>query len=215
MRIALVTESGLKNKNEAIYEVLKKVCDEQKIEVLNFGVKSSENRNMSYVASGILTSILLSGGVVDFVITGCKTGIGETIVTNMLPNVYCGYVSSTLDAYLFRAINGGNAVSIPFEKLSNIGFKVLLESIFKTLVLTPAKEGYPKERKSIQNEHIKEIEQLKSIATNDIVSIVDKMDKDLLKEAVCSSCFEEEFFKYSTNSDLSSLLKDFIDNINS
>ena len=44
MRIALITETSLKNKNEVIYEVLKEVCDHHKIEVLNFGVLNHEER---------------------------------------------------------------------------------------------------------------------------------------------------------------------------
>lgn len=213
MRIALITETSLKNKNEVIYEVLKEVCEPHKIEVLNFGVLNHEERAFSYISSGLLTSILLSSEVVDFVITGCKTGVGASIVTNMLPNVYCGYVASPLDAYLFQSINGGNAVSIPFDKLSTIGFKVELKSIFKSLIETPPKEGYPKERKSIQNAQINKVNELKRISSNNIVTIIDKIDKDLLKETICNSYFEEQFFKYSTNLELSALLKEFIDNI--
>lgn len=213
MRVALITESNLKNKNEVINEVLNEVCKSRNIEVYNFGVLKNEDRLMSYISCGVLTSILLSSHVVDFVITGCKTGIGSSIVTNMLPNTFSGYVSSPLDAYLFQSINGGNAVSIPFDKLSTIGFKVELKNIFETLFNTPPKEGYPKERKEIQNEQIKQIEEIKKISTCDIVTLVDKIDKDILKECVSSQIFEETYFKYSTNNELSSLLKEFIDNI--
>ena len=37
------------------------------------------------------------------------------------------------------------------------------------------------------------------VNTTDIVTIIDKMDKDLLKETICSHTFEEQFFKYNEN----------------
>lgn len=208
MKVALINESSQERKNNLIFKLLEKVATKYHHEVFNY----TSNTNLSYVEAGGLTGILLNSGAVDFVITGCATGNGVLITANSMPNVYCGYVKDGVDATLFQKINGGNAVSIPFGMMG-YGMDYQLEQIFMALFQTESQSGYPSEHQSIQDSQREELMQIKYSSQVNLLDVLEELDKDLLKNMVCNEYFEEHFFQNSTNDELSSFLKEFIDSL--
>ncbi|MDY7557789.1 RpiB/LacA/LacB family sugar-phosphate isomerase [Cryobacterium sp. 10C3] len=117
MKIALINENSQASKNAIIYKALKDVADEKGHESFNYGMTGKEGESrLTYVQNGLLASILLGTKAVDFVVTGCGTGVGAMLACNSFPGVVCGIAIEPTDAYLFSQINGGNALSIPYAK---------------------------------------------------------------------------------------------------
>ena len=106
MKIALINDNSQCSKNALIYKELKIVCDKYNYEVINFGMKGENDNPITYVEEGLIASILLNTGIVDFVVTGCGTGEGAMMALNSFPNVYCGLITDPTSAYLFSQING-------------------------------------------------------------------------------------------------------------
>lgn len=129
MKIGLINEISQCNKNEVIYNSLKKTCN---YEIINFGMKEGDN-NLTYIQVGLLSAILLNTKCVDFIVTGCGTGEGAMMSLNSFPNVTCGLIETPLDAYLFSQINAGNAVSIPYAKEFGWCSELQLDYIFEKL----------------------------------------------------------------------------------
>ena len=84
--------------------------------------------------TAFLSSLLLSSGAVDFIVTGCSSGQGMMLACNSLPGVLCGYLPTPQDAFLFGRINGGNAASLPlglgFGWCGEINLQCTLEKLF-------------------------------------------------------------------------------------
>lgn len=211
MRIALILENSQKKKVEYVKSVLERVAQKYNHEIFCYGVSENSKVSIDYVGAGVLTGILLNTGAVDFVITGCSTGCGASIASNMMPNVYCGYVKDKVDALLFRKINAGNAVSIPYGRIFGVGFEIVLEEIFTTLFETEEASGYPSERKEIQDKQRDNLVKIKKCTNRDLLSILEEMDKDYLYSIVHNDYFEENFFKYSENDEIALFLKNIID----
>ncbi len=49
------------------------------------------DHHLTYIHLGIMASILLNSKAVDFVVTGCGTGQGALMASNLHPGVVCGY----------------------------------------------------------------------------------------------------------------------------
>jgi len=211
MKIALINENSQKKKNDFIYRVLEKVANKYHHEVFNYGVEEGKDADIDYVGAGVLAGILLNGGAVDFVITGCASGCGVMMSANAMPNVSCGLIHDDVDAKLFAKINAGNAVSIPFGKYFGVGAEYLLENIFESLFSTEFGSGYPKERELIQESQRNQLKEIKRISQISMESILEEIDKDFLMKLVRNDYFEENFFLYSTNDVISEYLKDLID----
>ena len=56
---------------------------------------------MLFRSNGLLAGILLNSKAVDFVVTGCGTGMGSMLACNAMPGVFCGLVIDPTDAFLF------------------------------------------------------------------------------------------------------------------
>ena len=111
MKIGVIQASSQAGKNRLIYDTVKKYAAGS--EVINFGCTEDEPERYSYIEISILAGMLLAGGAVDFIVTGCSSGQGMMLACNSFPGVLCGYAPTPRDAYLFAQINNGNAVSLP------------------------------------------------------------------------------------------------------
>ncbi|OZT82122.1 hypothetical protein CIK04_29780, partial [Vibrio sp. 03_296] len=60
-------------------------------DVFNVGMKDENDHHLTYIHLGIMASILLNSKAVDFVVTGCGTGQGAMMSSNLHPGVVCGY----------------------------------------------------------------------------------------------------------------------------
>ena len=202
MRIGLINGSRQSNKNNAVFNILKNIASKYNHEVINFG-SYEEKENLSYVQSGIYTAILLNSKAVDFVVTGCSSGQGVMIVSNSFPNVICGHIENELDAYMFMQVNAGNAVSIPFLDEINSDFELIFENLFKD----EKGNGYPRERKQIQEKHRLKINDIKNKTYREFKSIVTDIDKDLLTGIVRSEGFKDNFYRLSKNEELNEFFR--------
>lgn len=196
MKIALINENSQAAKNEMIFSTLKKVVEPMGHEVVNYGMYSAQDQaQLTYVQVGILTAILINSGAADFVITGCGTGEGAMLACNSFPNVLCGHIESPLDAYLFSQVNDGNAIALPFAENFGWGGELNLQYIFEKLLCAPGGGGYPKERVVPEQRNKKILDEVKKVTHTDMVTILKKLDQDLLKGAVSGERFQEYFFR--------------------
>ena len=195
MKIALINENSQAAKNDLIVSTLKKVVEPMGHEVVNYGMYSAEDPNsLTYVQNGILAAVLLNSGAADYVITGCGTGEGAMLACNSFPKVLCGHIESPLDAYLFSQVNDGNCVALPFAENFGWGGELNLQYIFEKLFCAPGGGGYPPERVVPEQRNKKILDQVKEVTHTDMVTILKKLDRELVKGALSGEKFQEYFF---------------------
>lgn len=195
MKIALINENSQAAKNTLVYETLKKVVEPMGHEVINYGMYSAEDANsLTYVQNGILAAVLLNSGAADYVVTGCGTGEGAMLACNSFPKVLCGHIASPLDAYLFSQVNDGNCVALPFAENFGWGGELNLEYIFEKLFSTPGGGGYPRERVVPEQRNKKILDAVKEVTHTDMVTILQKLDRELVRGALSGERFKELFF---------------------
>lgn len=207
MKIGLINENSQASKNGIIYEALNKVAVRNNYEVHNYGMESAEDEQLTYVQVGLLGAILLNSGAVDFIVTGCGTGEGAMLALNSFPNVLCGHIVDSTDAYLFAQINDGNAIALPFAKGFGWGSELTLENIFEELFKDEFGNGYPKERVIPEQRNKKILDEVKKITHTDIYTILENIDQDFLYETINRKQFKELFFANATDEKMKQFLK--------
>ena len=208
MKIALINENSQAAKNEIIYEKISVAAKKYGHEVINYGMFGSEDsHSLTYVQAGLLTAILLNSGAADFVVTGCGTGEGACLACNSFPNVLCGHILDASDAFMFREINDGNAVSLPYAKGFGWGSELVLEQIFENLLKTNGGNGYPKERVVPERANKKILDKVKKITHQDMIYILKNIDQKFLKDTVDYPFFKENFFRDCKDKKIASELK--------
>ena len=210
MKIALINENSQVSKNDLIYKSLTKIAKKYNHEVINYGMTSLDDPNLTYVQAGLMAGILLNSEAVDFVITGCGTGEGAMMALNSFPNVFCGLVIDPTDAYLFSQINAGNAISIPYAKGFGWGAELTLENIFNELFKQDKGGGYPKERSLSEKNNREILEKIKMQTNKDMLVILKEIDKKFLKETINRSNFINNFFKDSKNLEINKYLQEIL-----
>ena len=108
--------------------------------------QAEDETQLTYVMCGLLAAILLNSKAADYVVTGCGTGEGAMLACNSFPNVLCGHIVDSEDAFMFAQINDGNAIALPFAKGFGWGAELRLQYIFEKLFGCESGQGYPKER---------------------------------------------------------------------
>ena len=207
MKIALINENSQASKNELIFSVLNKVAKKYGDEVYNFGMyKDDDKHSLTYVKAGLLAGILLNAKVVDFVITGCGTGQGAMLALNSFPGVICGHITDPSDAFMFREINDGNAASFPFAKGFGWGSELTLKYIFEKLFETEAGGGYPVERREPEQANKKILDEIKKITHNDMITILNNIDKEFLYQTINREQFRKYYFENAEDGEI----KEFI-----
>ena len=195
MKIALINENSQAAKNALICDTLKKVVEPLGHEVFNYGMYSAEDEaQLTYVQIGILSAVLLNSGACDLVITGCGTGEGAMLACNAFPGVLCGHVVDPTDAYQFTQVNNGNAISMPFAKGWGWGCELNLQYVFEKLFVSEWGLGYPRERAVPEQRNKRILDEVKKVTHNDIVYILENLDRELVKGALGGEKFAEYFF---------------------
>lgn len=210
MKIALINENSQVSKNSLILESLKKVCDQKGYQVYNLGMTCETDKNLTYVQNGLLASILLNDGCIDFVVTGCGTGEGAMLALNSFPKVTCGLIETPTDAYLFSQINAGNAVSLPFAKGFGWGSEITLEYIFEKLFASAFGGGYPKERQEPEQRNKKILDEVKKVTHQDIMTILKTIDKQFLKETIDRPNFLDFYTSHAQNEEIAQFIKEIM-----
>ena len=180
MKIAVIQASSQAEKNELLYNTVKKYASGS--EAINFGCRKNEEEKYSYVEISVLIGLLLGSEAVDFVVTGCSSGQGMMLACNSMPGVICGYAPSPTDAYLFVQINNGNAISLPLgEEYSWSGYDNFDKTIAR-LFSEPFGQGYPKEE---ADRKLKDTDLLKKIRREsqvDILELMKTLDESMLEK---------------------------------
>lgn len=211
MKIALINENSQAAKNELICSTLKKVVEPMGHQVYNYGMYGAEDPNsLTYVQNGILAAVLLNSGAADYVVTGCGTGEGAMLACNAFPGVLCGHIESPLDAYLFSQVNDGNCVALPFAEGFGWGGELNLEYIFEKLFSTPGGGGYPKERVIPEQRNKKILDGVKEITHTDLVTILQRLDAELVKGALSGEKFREYFLENCRDEKLAECVKEIL-----
>ncbi len=206
MRIALINENSQASKNEIIFNELKNVATPLGNQVINIGMFNSDDKSLTYVQNGILAAILLNTKAVDFVITGCGTGEGALLAMNSFPGVLCGYIVEPTDAYLFREVNDGNAVSMPFAKGFGWGAELNLKYTFEKLFSTKGGQGYPKDRVIPEQRNKKILDGVKEKSYRPLVDILKDIDQDLLLQAIDRPSFISTLKEFGQEGELKSFV---------
>lgn len=208
MKIALINENSQASKNAQIYEVLKEEAEKAGHIVYNYGMYTAEDQiQLTYVKNGLLASILLTTGAVDFVITGCGTGQGAMLACNSFPNIICGHVTNGLDAYLFGQVNDGNCIAMPFAQNFGWGAEINLHDTFAKLFSEPFGGGYPKERREPEQRNKKILDDVKAITYKPLIQILKEIDQDFLKETIAGIHFAEYFYPNCKDQEIANYLK--------
>ena len=196
MRIALINENSQAGKNAMIEASLRKVVEPMGHTVVNYGMYTADQENqLTYVMNGILAGTLLNSGAADFVVTGCGTGEGAMLALNSFPGVLCGLVIDPADGFMFRQINDGNAISIPYAKGFGWGAEVNLGYVFEKTFGCEGGNGYPPERVVPEQRNKKILDEVKKITHNDMADIIVKLDRELVKSAFGGEHFKEYFYR--------------------
>lgn len=211
MKIALINENSQASKNHIIYDSLKEATDKKDYQLFNYGMRGEEGESqLTYVQNGLMAAILLNTKVVDFVVTGCGTGVGAMLALNSFPGVVCGLAVDPTDAYLYSQINGGNALSIPYAKGFGWGAELTLKLMFERLFAEEMGGGYPRERVIPEQRNARILNEVKQITHNDLMTILKTIDQDFLKDTISGKYFQEYFFENCQDDEVAAYLKEVL-----
>lgn len=182
MKIGVIVASSNKDKNQLVFEAVRKVAEPKGHSVINFGVFDDEE-NFSYVEISLVIGMLLNRGIVDFVVTGCSSGQGMMLACNNLPGVICGYAPTPEDAFLFARINDGNAVSLPLGL--NFGWcgELNLQNTIAALFDGEFGSGYPEKDAERKRRDTALLKKIKSLSTVSFDELLAKLDEKLVEKA--------------------------------
>jgi ribose 5-phosphate isomerase RpiB len=143
VRIAVVNETSAVDKHPFIMSAL----EGRGLEVVNAGMaERSEDPELQYIHTGLISALLLAADRVDMVIGGCGTGQGYMNSVMQYPGVSCGHLLSPLDAFLFARINAGNVVSLALNQGWGWAGEVNLSMLFDQLFTDDHGAGFPAHR---------------------------------------------------------------------
>lgn len=211
MKIALMMENSQAPKNAMVAAELDSVAGNLGHEVFNVGMTDENDHHLTYIHLGIMASILLNSKSVDFVVTGCGTGQGALMASNLHPGVVCGYCLEPSDAFLFNQINNGNAISLAFAKGFGWAGELNVRYIFEKAFTGARGEGYPIERAAPQQANAKILNDVKAAVCKDVVQSLRAIDQELVKQAVGSAQFQECFFSNCQVTEMAEYVRELID----
>lgn len=177
MRIGVIQASSQAGKNGMIFRTVRQAAAGS--EVINFGCRPGEEERYSYVEIALLAGLLLAGGAVDFIVTGCSSGQGMMLACNSFPGVLCGYAPTPKDAYLFAQINNGNAVSLPLGEEYTWAGQDNMEQTIRRLFSEPFGQGYPKGEASRKLRDTVLLKELRAKSQTDPAGFLDSLDGQL------------------------------------
>ena len=215
MKIALIIENSQAAKSNIIHEALatvasslRPILDTVGHEVYHYGMYAPEDEaQLTYVMNGLLAGILLNSKAADFVITGCGTGMGSMLACNSMPGVFCGLVIDPTDAFLFSQINDGNCMAMPYAKGFGWAAELNLQDCYRKIFENEGGAGYPRERAEIMRRNRGILKDLKAAACNDMLTVLENVDQDLLRAAIAGEKFAEYFYPNSQDDAISAYLR--------
>lgn len=177
MKIGVIQASSQADRNERLFRTVQKYAADA--QVVNFGCRANDGSRYSYIEISLLAGMLLAGGAVDFIVTGCSSGQGMMLACNSFPGVICGYIPTPMDAYLFAQINNGNAVSLPLgDGYTWAGYENL-ELTIQKLFSEPFGQGYPREEAARKLEDTALLKALRAKSQIGVTAFLDSIKPEL------------------------------------
>ncbi|MEL7489639.1 MAG: RpiB/LacA/LacB family sugar-phosphate isomerase [Pseudomonadota bacterium] len=211
MKIALIIENSQAAKSDIVHDALTSVTEPLGYSVFHYGMYGADDKaSLTYVMNGLLAGTLLNSKAVDFVVTGCGTGMGSMLACNSMPGVFCGLVIDPTDAFLFGQINDGNALSMPYAKGFGWAAELNLQDCYRKLFEVERGVGYPKERAAIMAKNRGILSDLKAASCHNMLTVLKTVDQDLLKAAISGERFEEFFFTNARDTAIVDHIKDVL-----
>ncbi len=208
MKIALIIENSQAAKSGIVHDALTAVAEPLGHEVHHYGMYTPEDdASLTYPMNGLLAGLLINSKAVDFVVTGCGTGVGSNLACNAMPGVFCGLVVDPTDAFLFGQINDGNAISMPYAKGFGWAAELNLQDCFRKLLENERGAGYPKERAAVMAKNRGIVADLKAASCHDMLTVLKTVDQDLLKAAIAGQKFEEYFYANCQDDDIAAYIR--------
>lgn len=209
MKIAVIQASSQKEKNEILYNSVLKAVNQEKDQVINFGIFKDEKASYSYIETAVLISLLVESGAIDFIVTGCSSGQGMMLACNSLPGLICGYVQNPSDAYLFGRINNGNAVSLPLGLNFGWAGEINVECTLQKLFADPFGIGYPPEDAIRKQQDTKMLKEMHAAVRRSMVEVLPNLDKALVSKVLQREIVYNYILGHGTNSALLKVLQDY------
>lgn len=204
MRIAVINEISACERNADIVWALEK----QGHEVLNLGMsKPTQQPSLTYLHTGLMSALVLSLGIADFVVGGCGTGQGYLNSVMQYPGVTCGLLLEPLDAWLFTRINNGNCVSLALNKGYGWAADLNLKILFAQLFPTEKEGGYPPDRVESQRESRARLQAITEVTHLSMEHILETLDPELIATAFRFPPFVEAFSAATKCGPLLSMVK--------
>jgi ribose 5-phosphate isomerase RpiB len=215
VKIALIIENSQAAKSEIIHGALKSVVEPLGHAVHHYGMYTPEDKaSLTYVMNGLLAGVLLNSKAVDFVVTGCGTGMGSMLACNSMPGVFCGLVIDPTDAFLFGQINDGNCLSMPYAKGFGWAAELNLQDCYRKLFEVERGVGYPKERAAIMAKNRGILKDLKAASCKDMLTVLKTVDQSLLKATVSGDRFRDLFFPNCQDAGIAAHIRSVLDSAN-
>lgn len=178
MKIAVINETSAADKNADILAAL----EGRGHEIINTGMtKNGAQPELQYIHTGLLTALLLNLKRVDFVVGGCGTGQGYLNSAMQYPGVFCGHILTSLDAWLFAQINGGNCISLALNQGYGWAADVNLKFIFDQLFSVEWGCGYPPHRQEPQKASRIKLETVSTLTHRPLAEILEVLPDDVVK----------------------------------
>jgi len=181
MNVVVINEVSARKKNPDIIAALK-ALERNDLNIINAGMTEKDGEpELTYIHTGFYAALLLNIGRADFIVGGCGTGQGFLNSIMQYPNVFCGLITSPLDAWLFPQINAGNAISLALNQGYGWAGEVNLRFIFERLFSVEPGCGYPSYRAESQAESRMTLEKISKITHVSFVDIINNIDDQIIK----------------------------------
>ena len=100
------------------------------------------------------------------------------------PGVFCGLISSPLDAWLFTQINGGNCISLQLNQGYGWAADENLRFIFDRIFSVERGCGYPENRRESQQASRGILEEISRTAHRPFFEMLDDLPREIVRRAV-------------------------------
>lgn len=182
MRIAVINETSAADRNKDILAALQG----RGHEVINAGMtQNGAKPELQYVHTGLMAALLLNLKRVDLVVGGCGTGQGFLNGVMQYPNVFCGHILNSLDAWLFAQINDGNCISLALNQGYGWAGDVNLRLVFDTYFSVERGAGFPAHRKEPQAASRQTLKTISACTHRGMGEILASLPEEVARPALC------------------------------
>jgi hypothetical protein len=112
------------------------------------------------------------------------------------PNVFCGLILNSLDAFLFSQINAGNCISLALNKGYGWAGDLNLKYIFEKLFASPRGAGYPPHRSESQAHSRERLCRISQAAHAPFGGIVRALDREIVETVLSHRPFRDVLAQY-------------------